>query len=284
MASSKTSSPNWPEHGLEPKPHPDAAIAPEQESITSARAYVDYILKARGIALPSVPACCVIVHSGRIIDQLRRGHPHHSIDIGSRLPSPIHFFTPAQGQPFAMVASHHGAPMAALLLEELIALGFQHFITVGPAGYPANGHAPALGLGDIILVDEALIYEGTSPHYGVAGASVAADPAMATRLADALARQGVACRRGRIATTDAIYRETPAFLDAIIARQALAIDMELSALFSVCRYHARPIGALLFISDIVGRHAGWDVAFMDSHVDQAERILTPVLLDCINAQ
>lgn len=279
MASSKTSSQIWPEA----MQTATRGTPPQEESITSASAYVDYILKARGIALPPIPEHCVILHSDLLIDQFRARYAHITIDIGSRRPSKIHFFTPPEGHPFAAVASYPGAPMAALLLEELIALGFQRFISVGPAGYPANGHVPPLRLGEIILVDDALIYEGTSSHYGVQTASVAPHAIMLSSLEGALRRQGVASHRCKIATTDAIYRETPAFIDEIIAHGAMAIDMEISALFSVCRFHDKPIGALLFISDIVGRNVGWDVAFVDDHVNRAEQAILPTLIDCINA-
>lgn len=254
-----------------------------EESITSAQAYVDYILKARGIEMPATPDHCVIAHSDLIIRQFRLRYPHRTIDIGSRRPSEIHFFSPPEGCPFAAVAAYHGAPMAALLLEELIALGFRQFISVGPAGYPSNGHSPPSRPGEVILVDDALIYEGTSSHYGTRTPNIAPDAAMVSGLAKALTKRGIPYRQGRIATTDAIYRETPAFLDEIIARGALAIDMEMSALFSVCRFHAKPIGALLFISDIVGRNVGWDLAFIDDLVNNAEQNILPSIVDFMNA-
>lgn len=254
-----------------------------EESITNARAYVEYILKVRGISLPHVPDFCIIAHSDVFIAQVRQTFPCRTLDIGSRRPAEVHFFSPPRGRAFAVVAAHHGAPMAALLLEELIALGFQRFISLGPAGAPANGHTPPVEVGEVVLVEDALIYEGTSSHYGQCASCVSADPAMVDRLAGALGRHAFPHRRGRIATTDAIYRETPRFLDEIIGHGAVAMDMEVSALFSVSRFHGKPIGALLFISDVVGVQAGWDVAFVDDRVNRAEASVLPVLLECVNA-
>lgn len=253
-----------------------------ENSITSARAYVEYILRARGLELPAVPRDCVIAHADTFVALARRRFPCRTLDIGSRRPNEIHFLTPPEGRAFAVASAPPGAPMTALLLEELIALGFERFITTGPAGLPANGRIPPDPPGLVVLAEDALICEGTSAHYGAKDAVATADPAMVERLARALARHPVPFRRGRIATTDALYRETPGFIDEILAQGATAIDMEVSAFFSVCRFHGKPAGALLFISDVVGRKSGWDMAFADEHLDRAEDSILSAILSCIN--
>jgi uridine phosphorylase len=172
--------------------------------------------------------------------------------------------------------------MTAVLLEELIALGFERFLATGPAGVPANGQTARSRPGEIILVEDALIYEGTSAHYGTDQTPVPADPAVVERLARALARHSIPFRRGRVATTDALYRETPRFIDEILGRGATAIDMETSAFFSVCRFRGKPAGALLFVSDVVGGKAGWDMAFADGQLNRVEESILPVVLSCIN--
>jgi uridine phosphorylase len=253
-----------------------------EQSITSARAYVDYILRARGLERPAAPRDCVIAHSDAFIALVRGRYPCRTIDIGSRRSAEVHFLAPPGGRAFAATISGHGAPMTALLVEELIALGFERFYTTGPVGLPANGRTPEGPPGGVILVEDALIYEGTSRHYGAKNTLVPADPAMVERLARALSRRPVPYRRGRIATTDALYRETPGFVDEILGRGATAIDMETSAFFSVCRFHGKPAGALMFVSDVVGRQSGWDMAFVDRHLDRVEESILSTFLHCID--
>lgn len=249
-----------------------------EKSITSAQTYINYILEKREIRLPVLPEICVIAHSEAFILFAKQRFPCQSVDIGSRCAAMVHFFSRPDGAGFAVVSAHHGAPMAALFLEELIALGFQRFLTVGPAGYPTTGNSAGLAPGEIVVADGALIYEGTSPHYGSAG-TVQADMVLADRLSNLLLKHGVMHRRGKVATTDAIYRETPSFINEIVDRQAVAIDMEVSALYSVCRFHGKSIVAILFISDVVGIDLGWEVAFIDQHVNAAESKIFNLLFE-----
>lgn len=65
------------------------------------------------------------------------------------------------GEPLAVVHAGVGAPLAAGLLEETIALGGCAVVSVGGAGVLV----PDLVLGHAIVVDSALRDEGTSFHY-----------------------------------------------------------------------------------------------------------------------
>jgi len=55
------------------------------------------------------------------------------VDIGSRKPTLVYYFA-GEGVAFGMVAPQYGDAMAATTLEELIALGFRSFFSVGTAG------------------------------------------------------------------------------------------------------------------------------------------------------
>ena len=75
-----------------------------------------------------------------------------------------------------------GAPVTALLMEELIARGAERFLALGHVG----SLQPDVELGDLVVVDRALRDEGTSHHYLDAGAYVDATPALCDRLEAAL--------------------------------------------------------------------------------------------------
>ena len=137
-----------------------------------------------------------------------------------------------------------------MLLEELIALGFRRFVTMGCAGVPSNGAGPAVPMGGVVLANRALIYEGTSPHYTPHERVAYPDAAGMKHLSELLTSHGIDYQVGAVATTDALYRETPSFLDELLDSGVIAIDMELSALFTVARF--RQVDVLETVADELG--------------------------------
>jgi len=257
-------------------------MADRTPSLTTAEQFLAYAL--RGTSLPGVPGTCLLVHSRALIHATRERFPHHTVDIGARARHPVHLVHPEGGEPFGMVFGGLGAPAAVVGLEVVIAVGFERFWNIGTTGHPTGRQPPELQIGDLLLVDEALIYEGTSAHYGVPAGSVRADPDLCSALGEVLGQRGVAFRTGAVATTDALFRETPEFVAEIRRRGVLGIDMEASALLTVARAHGLPLGVALVVSDHVGPHTGWRMGLADLRVDAAERVLLDALIDCVGAR
>lgn len=249
------------------------AVAP---SITDAGRYIDHVLDARGLELPELPRSCVITYSGGLVERATERHEHDSFDIGIAVPTPIHVLTPAEGRPFGMVAGRPGAPMAAVLLEELIALGFREFLVFGTAGHPADG-AGAARFGQVVLPDRAYVYEGTSAHYGWDEPCVPVSPAPRELLGEQLREAGIAYVEGPSATTDALYRETPEFIGELIDLGVQAIDMELSALLSVAQFRDAQLAAVMCISDVIQLGGIWQVGMTSERLKEMEERILPVL-------
>lgn len=146
-----------------------------------------------------------------------------------------------------------GAPFAAAVLEELIALGGSRFIVCGGAGV-LDGSIPA---GRWILPTEALRAEGTSYHYQRRGRFSRPHPAAVAALAKACRVRGQAPLRTRTWTTDAVYRETPAMVRRRRAEGCLVVEMEAAALFAVARFRKVILGQLLYAGDDVSG-SDWD--------------------------
>lgn len=249
-----------------------------QQSITSADRYLRHLRASRkGLNLPVIPQRCVISYVGPVIDLIRARHPHRSCSLGFTNPMEVHFLFPEGGTPFAVARGMHGAPMAAVLLEELIALGFEEFLVVGPAGHPTDKPRPEMDTGELLLVTDAWIFEGTSAHYG-GRESARPVAAIADRLRRLLRRFGVPCREGAVATTDALYRETDAFVKRLVGIGAAAVDMEMSALFTVANFHARAVGGLVFISDVVSTERGWSIGIPAERFDALVEQLAEICL------
>lgn len=183
---------------------------------------------------------------------------------------------PAKGSAppgFTLCGPVMGAPYAVMVLESLIAWGLRRVLFFGWCG----AISPRVAIGDIILPTHALIDEGTSRHYG-ASEDRPARPANRL-LADtraALARRGLGFHEGAIWTTDAIYRETPAKLRHFRERQAIGVEMELSALFTVARFRGVAAGAILVVSDELASLT-WRPGFRDPLFTAARKTVCEVL-------
>lgn len=155
-----------------------------------------------------------------------------------------------------------GAPYGVMLLESLIAKGAKAVLVLGWCG----GLSPDLAPGDLMVVSDALVDEGTSRHYmDLRGdlPAVHADTRLTATLADALGAAGLNARaHATVWTTDAIYRETPEKAAWYKGKGACAVEMECSALFAAAAFRKIPIAALLVVSDSLARTDGtWDPGF-----------------------
>lgn len=229
-------------------------------SITSARRYIDFLLMRKSpVELPDIPSQCIINYVPDVSESMKALYKHRSVTLGITNPMQLDVFSPDHGKSFAMSHGLHGSPMAAVQLEELIALGFENFLVIGPAGHPTSNNKPELDLGDLLLPTSAWIFEGTSPHYGKRKQSSPSDDAVRC-LKDTLHDLELHYKQGAVATTDALYRETEPFLRKLLERQVLAVEMELSALFTVAHFHGKALAGLLFISDLVSIDGSWNIA------------------------
>ena len=245
-------------------------------SVTNARQYLDHVLEAREIELPELPGTCVITYCRGLLDRaLERGR-RISFDIGVTVPTEIHLIEPEGRSPYAIVSGRPGSPMAAVLLEELIELGFEQFVAFGTAGYPASGGGN-IPFGQIVVPDRAYVYEGTSSHYGQDGDYVHADWSLRWKLTSLLRDAGITYVEGPAATTDALYRETPEFIGALLSRGVRAVEMELSALLSVARFRGCPLAAVLCISDVIDQDGEWRVGMTSSQIRDVEELVLPVI-------
>ena len=168
------------------------------------------------------------------------------------------------GYPFSVIASPMGAPMAVMLLEQLIALGARRLLYLGFCG----ALAPSYRIGDVFLPTQAVREEGTSYHYLPADVLPCASPHVQALLHTQAERLKLPVRQGPIWTTDALYRETPHKIRQFQAAGVHAVDMEMAALFAVAQYRGCEVGALLIVSDEC-YHPVWKPGFGAPRLRQA---------------
>ena len=145
------------------------------------------------------------------------------------------------GSRITVTAFGMGAPIAAIVMHELFALGVRTFLRIGTA----MAVAPAQ-LGDFVLADGALRAEGTSQTYAPLGFPAIADFDLNTRLRARLAASPHRWHAGIFGSYDGFYTEMfdlsgerRAVIESLkqdIRRMGLVgTDMETSALLTAAR-------------------------------------------------
>ncbi|RCG17916.1 phosphorylase [Sphaerisporangium album] len=140
-----------------------------------------------------------------------------------------------------------GAPAAAMVAEQLIALGVRCLITVGTAG----AVAPDIAVGEVVVCRQAIRDEGLSHHYLPPGTYAHPCRSLTDRLAAALHTHHVTARSGVTWTIDAPYRETVAEVRYYQRHGVATVDMEAAAIFAVAEYRKVAAAAAFAISDTV---------------------------------
>lgn len=169
-----------------------------------------------------------------------------------------------------------GAPLAAGLLEEVIALGCRKFVACGGAGVLEGGVA----VGRVVVPSAAVRDEGTSYHYLPPSREVSASPEAVAALEATLAANGVEYTVAKTWTTDAFYRETPARVARRRAEGCLTVEMEASAFFAVAQFRGIAFGQLLYVGDDVSGEA-WDSREWNSRTTVRERLFELAAQACL---
>jgi uridine phosphorylase len=166
-----------------------------------------------------------------------------------------------------------GAPYAVMLFETLIAWGARSFIFFGWCG----AISPDVKIGDILIPTSAVVDEGTSIHYLQPRESVVhPSPATTGLIKTILSDRDIAFHEGRIWSTDAIFRETPDKVSHYQSSGVVAVEMELSALFSVGRFRNVDVGGILVVSDELST-LKWHPGFKDERFKQGRKSACEVI-------
>lgn len=147
---------------------------------------------------------------------------------------------------FTLAGPLIGAPYAAMIVDSLWVWGVKQILFVGWCGAVSH-HVKA---GDIIVPTSAMVDEGTSGHYCDPACRVAlpARP-LYDQIRLALQHHKARFLDGAIWTTDAIFRETVAKVKHYQKTGALAVEMELSAIFTVAGFREMEAAGILVVSD-----------------------------------
>ena len=149
----------------------------------------------------------------------------------------------ADGEALTVQSTGMGGPSAAIVVEELIALGARRLVRVGTCGALADG----LRLGELLIADRVIAADGTSRALG-AGERLLPDPALLAGLRRA-ARGGT--RAGTVVSADLFYEPEPGRATEWTAAGAVAVEMEAAAVLAVAARHRVAAACVLVVSDVL---------------------------------
>ena len=158
--------------------------------------------------------------------------------------------------------------MAAVILEEMIALGCRRFIACGGAGVLRGDIADR----HLVVPTAAVRDEGTSYHYFPPSRELEPAPAAVTAIRSALDERGIEYLAGKTWTADGLYRETPDRVPRRRAEGCLTVEMECSAFCAVARFRGVTFGQILYGGDDVSGLA-WDRRGWDRQTAVRQRLL-----------
>jgi len=210
----------------------------------------------------------VHTHNAEVITQLHSengAHPVYSIDLQGRR---LAFFHPSVG-----------APLAAGLMDEVIALGAKHIIACGGCGVLDKD----IGVWHILVPEAALRDEGTSYHYLPPSAEVTADAAALASIEAVLDAHQIPYLRTKTWSTDGYYRETPRRVQKFREMGCLAVEMEAAAFMAVAQFRGVQFGQLLYGGDVV-HSDGWDFRGWNNRTDIREQLFWLAAEACLNME
>ncbi len=237
---------------------------------------LEYDSSPRAVTEPSdhirpidAPEHCVPCFFQDVIDGLHeQGRLTEIAAMGSEMGRHPLYELDLDGRRLAVFQPGVTAPFAAAMLEEVICFGCRKFVACGGAGVLL----PDIHVGHVIVPTSAVRDEGTSYHYLPAGREAAPSAEALAAIETVLEERGVEYLRGKVWTTDAIYRETRTRVERRRDQGCIAVEMEAAAFFAVAQFRGVPFGQLLYGGDDVSGEE-WDRRDWQKHRTVREELL-----------
>jgi uridine phosphorylase len=180
------------------------------------------------------------------------GDPHRALAVAQRLLGAPKMFNhsrglwgytglAADGEPLTVQATGMGGPSAAIVCEELVALGARRLVRIGTCGALVEG----IGLGELLAAEAVLPADGTSDALGADGL-LRSDRELAGRLVAAGARPVT------VVSSDLFYDPRDGAAAGWIERGAVAVEMETAAILQVAARRGIRAACVLGVTDAPG--------------------------------
>ncbi len=215
-----------------------------------------------------VPEHCVICFFKEVIDKTANEQQAKIVATHNWEDGPHHLYEiNYQNKRLGFIHPGVGAPMAAGILEDMVAHGCRKFIVCGGCGVLEKG----IAVGHLIVVSSAVRDEGTSYHYLPPSREVTANPLGIAVLETALKQKGLPYLAGKTWTTDAPYREMASKVSLRKSEGCLTVEMEVASLMAVAQFRNVILGQVLYGGDDLSGDE-WDDRDWASHRSVRENL------------
>ena len=238
---------------------------------------LEYERKKRGSPKRAFPKCCVICYQKHFVDlAIKKFHAQ---------PIEYLFYSDLYNLSYkkcliGIIQSGIGAPMAALIVEWLIARGVKYILNIGTAGCLQYDN---FNPGDIVLCTKALRNEGTSYYYLRPSKFVFPDEELTAQMESILKKQRRPYRKGPTITIDAPYRFSISQAKELRKEGILTSEMEAAAVFAVCKFRRISSAAAFVISDLATENFEWEPRFYANELKKGMDNLFTISLDTFNS-
>jgi uridine phosphorylase len=180
------------------------------------------------------------------------GDPHRALAVAQHLLESPKMFNhtrglwgytgvAADGEALTVQATGMGGPSAAIVTEELIALGARRLVRIGTCGALLDD----LGFGELVAAQAVLSADGASTALGADG-TLASDPRLLERLLAAGARPAT------VVSTDLFYDPREDEARGWVERGASVVEMEAATILQVAARHGVAAACVLAVTDVPG--------------------------------
>jgi uridine phosphorylase len=180
------------------------------------------------------------------------GDPHRALSVAQHLLERPRMFNhhrglwgysglAPDGELLTIQSTGMGGPSAAIVVEELIALGARRLVRIGTCGALADD----LELGTLLAVAAAIPADGTSVALG-ANRHLRPHPELLERLVAAGARPAT------VASTDLFYDPREGESAAWVRNGAVAVEMEAATIFALAERRGVEAACVCGVSDVAG--------------------------------
>ena len=170
-----------------------------------------------------------------------------------------------------------GGPQAVMLLEVLAAKCARNFWFCGLCG----ALSALVHVGSLFVADNAFSDEGVARHYS-SKKVFAATEGLIQRLMDKLAAGKRSYLVGRMASLDALFRETKSKIAYYRGQGCQAIDMETAALYAAAEFHGLNICGLYAVSDVFNDES-WQAGFKSRELKIARQDMVEIMKEVCHA-
>ncbi|MBD3230880.1 MAG: hypothetical protein GF329_22065 [Candidatus Lokiarchaeota archaeon] len=183
--------------------------------------------------------------------------------------------------PISVIPITMGAPAAAVYMEAINQTRAEYIFKVDFCG----GLAQNIRIGDIIIADNAICGDGTTPHYYTDYKSkenkdykkIFADKELLSDLKAYFNDSEIEFKEGSIYTTDAIFKETKGLLEKAKNYGAIAIDMETSIIYLLGKLFNKKVLSINIVSDIPDPQKKFNLNINSRMLDNMDILVEQVL-------